>query len=309
MADPVSCPPLSRLLAALLWLAAGPAAPGLADAATTVVLPASMCPGADAIFHDGYETALIPHDPSGGSGGTYPGNVMRTISVPGVGTRSYYLHLPPAYSPSQAAPLLIALHGAGGAGTAPTAAQQARSDWSGWADGAGFIVLAPVASGSSGGWVVDDPPGTGDDVTVMFAALADAAASYNVERSRVYLWGYSAGGHVAHAVALNNPDVVTAYGVNAGVLRAVACSSANFPGAPACPTLLAGLTRKVPVDIHIGSSDSLYAEAQADRTRFTTGGWTSDNTLHFVAFTGGHVYTVAHLGQIWNNLCPFALGP
>lgn len=298
--------PFARPLVAVLGLAASISA----FAAGTVRLPAAMCPAGDTIFDDGYEARTVPHDPSGGNGGTFPGDVARTISVPGVGTRSYYLHLPPAYSPSQAAPLLLALHGAGGAGTAPTAAQQVRADWSGWADGAGFAVLAPIASGSGGGWLVDDPPGTGDDVQVMFAALADVAANYNIERSRIYLWGYSAGGHVAHAMALNHSDVFAAYGVNAGVLRAVACSSPNYPNAPACATLLSGLARKIPLDIHIGSSDAqLYPEAQADRTRFTSAGWTLGGTLQFAVFAGGHIYTVAQLGQIWNNLCPFALGP
>jgi hypothetical protein len=31
--------------------------------------------------------------------------------------------------------------------------------------------------------------------------------------------------------------------------------------------------------------------------------------LFYTLFNGGHVYTVAQLGEIWNHICPFALGP
>jgi predicted esterase len=298
----------SRIVAALT-LATCVALPALATAASTVRLPATACPGGDAIFADGYETPLaIPFDPSNGSGGTWPGDVTRSVNVPGVGQRSYYLHVPNGYAPGHAMPLLVALHGAGGAGTAPTAAQAVRTTWTGIADSAGFIVLAPIASGGSGGWVVGDVLGVDDDVEAMFAAIADTEAAYDIERSRVHLWGYSAGGHVAHAVALENSDFFSAYAVNAGVLRALACST-SYPGSPPCPTYLGGISRKIPLDIHIGTSDSLYPEAQADHTRFLNAGWIDNRTLYFVPFSGGHIYNATHAGEIWNHLCPFALGP
>jgi len=83
-----------------------------ADAATTVVLPGSMCPGGDRVFADGFDApSAIPHDPSNGSGGAAPGDYLRSISVPGIGTRSYYVHVPVAYDGSSAWPLLVALHG------------------------------------------------------------------------------------------------------------------------------------------------------------------------------------------------------
>jgi len=287
-------------------LAAG--MPAFAFAASTVVLPTSMCPHSDPVFASGFEAPqAIPAQPSLGSGGAYPGDVTRNVSVGGLGTRTYYLYLPDAYTPTHAWPLLLALHGAGGAGTAPAAAQQARADWSAVADVSGFIVLAPVAGGSSGGWIVNDPPGIDDDVAVMAAAIADAEQAYNIERSRRYVWGFSAGGHVAHAVALNATDTYAAYGVSAGVLRAATCDVPGDPAAPVCSTFLAGVDPKIPLDVHVGTGDSLYNEAQADRTRLATAGWITARTLYFVPFSGGHTYTVAQLGEIWNHLCPFAL--
>lgn len=296
------------LLSALAASALAASIPTVASAASTVVLPASMCPNSDPIFANGFEaTPAVPSQPSLGSGGAYPGNVTRSVNVPGLGTRTYYLHLPTAYTPTRAWPLLIALHGAGGAGTAPGAAQQVRGDWSAAADASGFIVLAPIASGSSGGWIISEPPGTGDDDAIRSAAIADTEQSYNVEGSRRYIWGFSAGGHVAHAVALNVTSIYAAYSVSAGVLRAATCSVPNDPMAPACANFLASVTPKIPVDIHIGTGDSLYAETQNDLARLIAGGWATNRTLYFVPFAGGHTYTVAQLGEIWNHLCPFAL--
>lgn len=273
------------------------------SAATTVRLPAALCPASDAIFWNGFEDIVIPSQPSNGSGGTYPGDVTRTVAVPGVGNRNYYLHLPPAYTPTQAWPLVLALHGAGGAGTAPAAAQQARTDWSGIADSAGFIIIASEATGGSGGWIPDT------DIPAMLAEIDDTAAAYNVERSRIVAWGFSAGGHVAHGLALTHTSLFASYGVSAGVLRAFACSVPGDPSSPACATFLPAVSPKIPVDIHVGTSDSLYPESLADVTRFTSAGWEQERTLFFRPVAGGHAYTPAHLSQIWNNLCPFAVGP
>ena len=291
-----------HLVALLFGLLPYVGVPALALAAATVRLPGAMCPGGDAIFDDGYETRVVPHDPSGGSGGSYPGNITRTISVPGVGTRSYYLRVPPGYQPSQASPLLLALRGQ----SLPTAsgAQQARTDWSSWVDAKGFIVLAPVGNSTQGGW------GASGDIEEISAALDDAAAAYNVERSRIYLWGYSAGAHYGHAIALSNTDYFAAYGVSAGSLEQYACTDSGTPP-PTCASLLGGAQPKIPVDIHLGNSDPLYTQygAGGDPQRFTSAGWVLGDDLHYTLFTGGHIYTVAHLGQIWAHLCPFALGP
>ena len=278
----------------------------MTDAASTVRLPPSVCAPAGAIFSDGFEVAAaIPHDPSNGSGGSFPGDVTRTVSVTGVGNRSYYLHLPPAYTPARAWPILLALHGStGSAATAGAAAQQVRSDWSAWADSRGFIVMAVVGNQAQGGW------GAPADGAELGATLADAFAAYNIEQSRIYLWGFSAGAHFAHGLALNNTDYFAAYGVSAGSLEQYACTDdGSYP--PTCAALLGGAQPKIPVDIHLGNSDPLYLTYGAgnDPIRFQSGGWVSGQNLFYTLFVGGHTYTVAQLGEIWNHLCPFALGP
>jgi hypothetical protein len=166
------------------WLLCGFlfAAP-FAGAASTVALPPWMCGIGDTVFRSGFDAdGAIPHLPSNGDGGTYPGNQTRTINVANYGNRTFYLRLPPDYSPNRAWPLLLALHGDAGPGAATQAALQVRTDWSSWADTRGFIVLVPVASGAQGGW----QPGV--DIPVMSAALDDTMARYNVEETRIYLW-------------------------------------------------------------------------------------------------------------------------
>jgi hypothetical protein len=284
----------------LLFAAALPA-----HAASTVRLSGSICPHADPLFGAGFEPAAIPHDPSNGSGGPFPGIVTRSVNVAGVGVRTAYLRLPPAYSPARAWPLVLVLHGASGsAGSAPAAAQQVRSDWSGWADSAGFVVLSIVGNQVQGGW------GAPADGAELGAMLDDAQAAYNIERSRIYLWGFSAGAHFAHALALDNTDYFAAYGVSAGSLEQYACTDdGSYP--PTCAALLAGAQPKIPVDIHLGNTDPLYLSYGAgnDPARFRGGGWVDNRTLFYTLFAGGHEYDIPQLGQIWNHLCPFALGP
>jgi len=289
---------LPRILCSLMLSGAAVAA----GAATTVPLPPSYCPASTVIFRDGFEPAGVPHDPSNGSGGAYPGNVTRTIAVPGFGTRSYYLHVPANYTATRSWPLLLALRGQ--SLPVSTAAQQVRSDWSSWSDLDGFIVIAVAGNSTQGGW------GAAGDIEEIDAALGDAFASYNVEQSRVYLWGFSAGAHYGHWLALGNTDFFAAYGVSAGSLEQYACTDdGSFP--PTCSALLTGTHPKIPVDIHLGTSDPLYLQYGAgdDPTRFENGGWALNQDLFYIRFAGGHTYTVQQLGQIWNNICPFALGP
>lgn len=290
-----------RLLALLLCL------PVPAFAAQTVRLPGTLCPDSPALFRSGFEVAEgIPSAPSGGSGGAGPGDVSRTISVPGLGNRTFYLRVPAGYTPARSWPLLFALHGTSGSpANAIVYAQQVRGDWSSWADARGFLVLAPVGNQAEGGW------GAYGDVQEIGAALDDTLARYNIETSRVYLWGFSSGAHFGHTLALNNPDVFAAYGTSAGSLEMHACTDdGSWP--PTCAALLAGAQPKIPVDIHIGTSDPLMQPpytATDDPQRFRDGGWRDNDTLFVRRFVGGHSYSVAQLGEIWRNLCPFALVP
>lgn len=301
-----------RLLPAL-FAALAFGLPRAGIAASTVVLPPASCPQSDPLFADGFEAKpAIPAQPSQGSGGAYPGHVARTVVVSGLGSRIYYLHVPAGYTPSRAWPLLLALRGTtqNSAAARDAAAQQVRNDWASQSEAGGFIVIAPVGNAgqlSSSGW------GAQGDAAEIAADLDDAIASYNIEQSRIYLWGFSAGAHYGHDLALENADFFAAYGVSAGSLTQYACTDAGIPsqGVPSCASLLGGAQPKIPVDIHLGDTDPLYLQYGAgnDPARFQSNGWTLNRNLYYTLFAGGHVYTVAQLGEIWNHLCPFALAP
>lgn len=282
---------------------------GAASATTTVQLPDWVCAHPDAIFVDGFQPAAgVTRLPSNGSGGAI-GNVSRTVSVAGYGSHTIYLHVPASYSSTRPMPLVLALHGqAGSPASAITAAQSVRNSWASIADANGFIVIAPVATGGSGGWIA--PPPNPSDYSIFAAAIADAEAAYNIDMSRRIGWGFSAGGHVMHDIMFNDfgapvsIDTFAAYSVSAGALEAFACSSPST-----CNALVATATRNIPIDIHVGSSDSLLPFATSDRNIFQANGWTLSSDLWFTTFSGGHNYAPAQLGEIWSHLCPFQALP
>jgi predicted esterase len=290
-----------------------------ANAATTVRLPGSICAADDTVFAADFAPwSGVPSDPSHGSGGAGPGAASGEVFVPGLGSEPggrqvFHLYVPSTYTATRAWPLVIALHGAAGShAQAGTAARAMRDAWSGIAESQGFIVVAPVSSGAQGGWIV--PPGAPTDYDAFAAMLARVDADYNIERSRTYLWGFSAGGHVAYDLVVNATDYATpldeenlaGFAVSAGVLAALACQSDT---ATRCEARIAALPRVLPLDIHVGSTDPLLPYARADRDRFLGAGWRRGSTLGYHEFAGGHTYTPAQLGEAWAQLCRFARGP
>lgn len=283
----MSPPRLSATAVALLVLV-----PLATQAATGGRVGGFECLAAgDGLFINGFDDGVASAaDPTNGSGGP-TGSSTRMIGVDFV-TREFFLRVPPGYTPARAYPLLIALHGSAPPDQIPAYASATRDNWAASADASGYIVIAPEASGANGGW----EPAT--DYNTIGAAINDTEARYNIDRHRILLWGFSAGGHVAHDLALTNTGYFAAYSVSAGVLDAYAGA-----GAPAAAA------RHIPVDIHIGTSDPLASYAQNDYFRFLNAGWTPGADLHYVAFNGGHTYTVGQTAEIWTFLCPWTVVP
>jgi dienelactone hydrolase len=281
--------PTSLLIATIATLTLAPSA---AMAASGGRVGGFECLAAgDGMFMDGYDDgATVAADPTLGSGGP-SGSSTRVISV-GFASREFFLRVPPGYTPTRAYPLLIVLHGSAPPDQIPVYASATRDSWSASADASGYIVIAPEASGANGGW----EPAT--DYNTIGAAINDTESRYNIDRHRILLWGFSAGGHVAHDLALTNTSFFAAYAVSAGVLDAYAGA-----GAPAAAA------RHIPVDIHIGTSDPLASYAQADYFRFLNAGWTPGVDLNYVAFNGGHTYTTGQTADIWKFLCPWTVVP
>ncbi|HET8899335.1 MAG TPA: hypothetical protein VFN09_11250 [Rhodanobacteraceae bacterium] len=302
------------LIALLLLIAAAPNA----LAATTVRLPAGTCAADDSLFFDGFQGPVaVPADPSQGSGASQAGDVTTYVYVSGLGDRpdgrqTVYLRVPPGYTSAHAWPLVIALHGASGSHqNAVYDAKATRTKWAPLADAQGFILVTPVGNGQQGSWIVGGNP---DDYDGFDAILAMLEANYNIERSRVYLWGFSAGGHVAWDLAFNGVAMGTQLNVNslagmaaaAGELSAFACN----PQAPGqCANLVAAQSRRLPIDVHIGLSDPGLAHAQYDRNLLLANGWRLGTTLGYHEFVGDHEYTPPQLGEAWAEICRFARGP
>jgi poly(3-hydroxybutyrate) depolymerase len=309
-----------RLLAILAALAA----PGT-RAATTVALPSWACDANQSLFRSGFQDGeRIPSDPSHGSGGIAPGKTFRTLHLAGLagGSQNYYVYAPPDYTPSRPWPLLLALHGSGAYGSQENNAATTRDNWSSMAQSRHFLVAAPVASAEvwSGGvdystWLV--PPVAGlSDYDLLAAVVADMEGAYNVDRARLYGWGFSAGAHVMHDLMLGSyspqgvdANAFAAYGVSAGGLQQLVCSGVSDA---ACSTFLSGATRKIPLDIHLGSTDPLYTSYGAgdDPTILANAGWVNGQNLFYTLMSGtGHSYDGNQLAHIWINICPFAVEP
>lgn len=309
---------LRRALGAAFALAGCAAAP--AFAATGVPLPAWICAHPDAIYASRFDAGenAVPHDASQGSGGVFPGNSTRSVYVPRFGSHTYYVHVPTGYTPDRSWPILLTLEGAAGSVSgADYQAQLMRTDWTALANAKGFIVASPVASGANGGWIEPAMDGTGpSDYDVVAAVLADLESAYNVERTRRYAWGFSAGGEVLHDIVLTgwsgmNADTFAGYAVTGAVLAG--CPAYLAPIVPCVPN---AASRAIALDIHIGDADPYIplSYAQSDEAAFEAAGWSLGSTLFYTEFSdgspaGGHTFSSTDLSQAWSNICPNAVGP
>lgn len=256
----------------------------------------TACADAGGLGRAGFEARDLERDgggPSRGSGAGPVGSSDLLVAVPETGElRSVRLFVPTGYTPAQPAPLVLALHGAAGsAAAAPAAADATRTLWSVLAEREGVIVVAPVAGGNQGGWV------PARDTPMIACTLAEIAARYAVDLDRRYLWGFSAGGHYAHALALGNAGRFAAYAVNAGALHALACAPAG--SANACETLLPQALRPIPVSLRVGSSDGLRGYVLGDQGRFLAAGWELPGQLQYAEFVGGHTVGVLDAEAAW----------
>ncbi len=128
-------------------------------------------------------------------------NVTLSLKVSGA-TRSCVVHLP---SSAEKLPLVFFIHGANGSGAA------FRSETKGdvTADREKFIAAYPSASSDGGPGIWDDMQGTGN--FPFFQAVIDSLdAKYKIDRSRIYMTGFSQGGFISYAAACFYSDVFAA---------------------------------------------------------------------------------------------------
>ena len=143
-------------------------------------------------------------------------------------TRSYIVYTPSTYVPGSSLPLVFVLHGF-------TQNAQTIMDVSAFntvADTGNFIVVYPngvgnawnTNSGMSGG-------STANDIGFI-AALTDTMFNrYNIDTTRVYSCGFSAGGYMSHRLACESPRCYAAIASVAGTMSAGAYT-ACLPARP-----------------------------------------------------------------------------
>lgn len=212
-------------------------------------------------------TPTLTTDPSNGSGGQ-AGLQVRNLSVNGQ-TVEALIYAPSNYDPAQSWPVHFVFHGQGGS------RDITLQNWIPIAQAEGFIVAATQSTGSTGGWSFSS------DVPIFGALLQELDRSFNVDRRRRTLWGFSAGGHFVQTVALANSQFFAAYGASAGVL-----TQAVTP------------TNRIPCSMVIGLSDPLLAGARQTRDYLVSIG----HTVMFHEFQGGHQVDSSHRLMIWNDI-------
>lgn len=130
----------------------------------------------------------------------------------------YIVHAPPAYNANNPAPLVISLHGA----ASWPAFQQDVTGWNRVADQDGFIVVYPGGRGTA-----LKTFGLGE-VKFIGALIDKMEASFNIDRSRIYVNGLSNGAGMSDVLSCVMSDRIAAIGaVGAALTMTVdACQSA-----------------------------------------------------------------------------------
>lgn len=177
----------------------------------------------------------------------------RSYEFPGTGESiPYALFVPSTIAESQAAPLIVSLHGLG------------RShDWlmgyHGFLDQAeagGYIVVTPLGYIRRGWYgsreITDKEDGERSEQDVM-NVLQLVRDEFNIDSNRIYLWGHSMGGAGTYHIASKNPDLFAGLGV-----------AAPAPTADAPMGDILGRIKHIPILVLQGDED---AAVPVERTR------------------------------------------
>jgi polyhydroxybutyrate depolymerase len=155
--------------------------------------------GSDARTSD----ATMPSMGCGNAAGQALASYVVKNTMSGGVARTYSLYRPPGYDPMRAYPLVILAHGCNGAGATPFPLETAsRTE-------AIVVALKSVAE-----CFVYEP--TGADVVYFDTVLAEVSASHCVDRSRVFMAGFSSGSYLTYTVGCVRAGIVRAQGNAAG---------------------------------------------------------------------------------------------
>lgn len=216
---------------------------------------------------------------TGGGGGGGIGQITsKTFTVTtssGTLNGKYYLYVPTGYQQSTPMPLVYSQHGAGGDG------YQMVSLWKSVAESQKFIVVGQDSQ--STGW---DFSG---DIAVFEKMKQLVDSGYNIDTRRIYLHGFSAGAHWGLVWGLYKSDVFAGLALAGGGYMQFAVQTGVWPG---------NVPRKIPVDIHVGTSDPNLTICQDVKNTLSAAG----HQIYFTQFNGGHTINPTHVLEVWNNL-------
>jgi polyhydroxybutyrate depolymerase len=168
-----------------------------------------------------YTVVVDPNDPT-----------LHTITIEGMQPRTYYLNVPPKYTPDTPVPLLLGFHGLGG--SAKVFREQSQIDL--FTNDANVISVFPNGYGSSSGvensWNAGTCCGLSriqsiDDVKLVQVIIRDILQKYTIDTKNIWAIGFSNGGMFSYQLACDLSGVITAIGVGAGVFTSRACSPAK----------------------------------------------------------------------------------
>ena len=227
--------------------------------------------------------------------------------------RQTIVYVPDSYTSGEAAPLMLNFHGYGGTGET----QLQWTDMRQLAERDGVIVAYPTGTEEDGSthWNCslpsEDNKSSADDFGFVEVLIDTIAASYSLDRQRVYAAGYSNGGMMAFGLACFRSDLVAAVGSVSGAMLDDAAADCETSHPTSVITLHGTADSVLP---YAGGEGMLAAEAVIDlwveRNQASTeavtgkdasGGATIQHRAHEGGTSGAavHHYSYAGGGHVW----------
>ncbi len=251
----------------------------------------------DAVVEGASDVIQVGSEGDGGACGTRSGQrglTSRKMTVAGL-ARTYLIYLPPSLDSSKPVPFVFVHHGYTMSGQEMVGITQ----YSALADSEGFGVAFPdgqAGPDSLGApWNVGTdvcpstagppPDATGDDFAFLDAMEADVAQDQCLDKSHIFLTGFSMGGYFAHQTGCMRPDI-----------RAVAPHSGGTHNLDTCTST------KKPIIIFHGDADPVIPEGCDVPGANTPPGFTASATAWATKNGCGTTFTTV---SVENGTCEY----
>lgn len=220
-------------------------------------------------------------NPTPGSPGTVQQRSLTFQST----TYQFFVYVPTAYDGVRSLPALLLAHGFGSNG------QDFLNLWKDFAEKNGIILVSPTLP-----YTLTNPPLGNLPPTLFPALMNQAQTEWKMDKKRIYIFGYSAGGVVTFEAIMPDSTYFAAAGIFASII------------APGDEGLLPQATRKIPVALYIGDSDQFFTLDQVRATRDLL--LQNNFPVHYVELSNqDHSFTTAAPnieGDAWTYLSQFS---